>query len=128
MCMCIFSRDLIKVLKWYVDRIVDAEHQDHIQQVLKVRHLVSGTHSTTKADRVVLSNCTFLYAAVFLDTLSSNTHIHHYTINTDASSNTNKQACYLSQPSLLIYLPISSEYVAPPFIIPLLCLLRSMQF
>ncbi|XP_029317524.1 dedicator of cytokinesis protein 4b isoform X5 [Cottoperca gobio] len=28
-------RDLIKVLKWYVDRIVDAEHQDHIQQVLK---------------------------------------------------------------------------------------------
>uniref|UniRef100_A0A8D3BDU7 Dedicator of cytokinesis protein 4 n=1 Tax=Scophthalmus maximus TaxID=52904 RepID=A0A8D3BDU7_SCOMX len=30
-------RDLIKVLKWYVDRIVDAEHQDHIQQVLKVK-------------------------------------------------------------------------------------------
>ncbi|XP_054910667.1 dedicator of cytokinesis protein 4b isoform X1 [Poeciliopsis prolifica] len=28
-------RDLIKVLKWYVDRIVEAEHQDHIQQVLK---------------------------------------------------------------------------------------------
>ncbi|KAJ3611987.1 hypothetical protein NHX12_020266, partial [Muraenolepis orangiensis] len=25
-------RDLIKVLKWYVDRIVEAEHQDHIQQ------------------------------------------------------------------------------------------------
>lgn len=37
-CVCVSSRDLIKVLKWYVDRIVDAEHQDHIQQVLKVRH------------------------------------------------------------------------------------------
>ena len=37
MCVCVCSRDLIKVLKWYVDRIVDAEHQDHIQQVLKVR-------------------------------------------------------------------------------------------
>lgn len=34
---CVFSRDLIKVFKWYVDRVVDAEHQDHIQQVLKVR-------------------------------------------------------------------------------------------
>ncbi|MGH0122521.1 UNVERIFIED_CONTAM: hypothetical protein FKN15_049335 [Acipenser sinensis] len=28
-------RDLIKVLKWYVDRIVEAEHQERIQQVLK---------------------------------------------------------------------------------------------
>lgn len=37
--VCLFSRDLIKVFKWYVDRIVDAEHQDHIQQVLKVRPL-----------------------------------------------------------------------------------------
>lgn len=37
--LCFFSRDLIKVFKWYVDRIVDAEHQDHIQQVLKVRPL-----------------------------------------------------------------------------------------
>lgn len=38
LCVCVrvFPRDLIKVLKWYVDRIVDAEHQDHIQQVLKV--------------------------------------------------------------------------------------------
>uniref|UniRef100_A0A3B5M6F2 Dedicator of cytokinesis 4b n=1 Tax=Xiphophorus couchianus TaxID=32473 RepID=A0A3B5M6F2_9TELE len=34
-CFSVFSRDLIKVLKWYVDRIVEAEHQDHIQQVLK---------------------------------------------------------------------------------------------
>ncbi|CAM4734738.1 unnamed protein product [Leuciscus chuanchicus] len=28
-------RDLIRVLKWYVDRIIDAEHQEQIQQVLK---------------------------------------------------------------------------------------------
>ncbi|XP_060885434.1 dedicator of cytokinesis protein 4b isoform X6 [Labrus mixtus] len=33
-------RDLIKVLKWYVDRIVDAEHQDHIQQVLKATEYI----------------------------------------------------------------------------------------
>uniref|UniRef100_A0A8C3ARY0 Dedicator of cytokinesis 4b n=1 Tax=Cyclopterus lumpus TaxID=8103 RepID=A0A8C3ARY0_CYCLU len=33
-------RDLIKVLKWYVDRIVDAEHQDHIQQVLKASEYI----------------------------------------------------------------------------------------
>lgn len=35
-CVC---RDLIRVLKWYVDRIIDAEHQEQIQQVLKVRML-----------------------------------------------------------------------------------------
>uniref|UniRef100_A0A672P4N1 Dedicator of cytokinesis 4 n=1 Tax=Sinocyclocheilus grahami TaxID=75366 RepID=A0A672P4N1_SINGR len=28
-------RDLVRVLKWYVDRIIDAEHQEQIQQVLK---------------------------------------------------------------------------------------------
>ncbi|XP_016889524.1 dedicator of cytokinesis protein 4b [Cynoglossus semilaevis] len=33
-------RDLIKVLKWYVDRIVDADHQDHIQQVLKASEYI----------------------------------------------------------------------------------------
>uniref|UniRef100_A0A8C7U1F1 Dedicator of cytokinesis 4b n=1 Tax=Oncorhynchus mykiss TaxID=8022 RepID=A0A8C7U1F1_ONCMY len=33
-------RDLIKVLKWYVDRIVDAEHQDHIQQVLNATEYI----------------------------------------------------------------------------------------
>uniref|UniRef100_A0A8C6LYX5 Dedicator of cytokinesis 4b n=1 Tax=Nothobranchius furzeri TaxID=105023 RepID=A0A8C6LYX5_NOTFU len=33
-------RDLIKVLKWYMDRIVDAEHQDHIQQVLKASEYI----------------------------------------------------------------------------------------
>ncbi|KAM6986822.1 dedicator of cytokinesis protein 4b isoform 3-T3 [Aplochiton taeniatus] len=33
-------RDLIKVLKWYVDRIIDAEHQDHIQQVLKASEYI----------------------------------------------------------------------------------------
>lgn len=33
---CLIFRDLIKVLKWYVDRIIEAEHQDHIQRVLKV--------------------------------------------------------------------------------------------
>lgn len=37
MLFCVSSRDLIKVFKWYVDRVVDADHQDHIQQVLKVR-------------------------------------------------------------------------------------------
>ncbi|KAM7378128.1 hypothetical protein PAMA_013158 [Pampus argenteus] len=39
-CVCVFPRDLIKVLKWYVDRIVDAEHQDHIQQVLKASEYI----------------------------------------------------------------------------------------
>ncbi|XP_077565455.1 dedicator of cytokinesis protein 4b isoform X3 [Stigmatopora nigra] len=33
-------RDLIKVLKWYVDRIVDADHQEHIQQVLKASEYI----------------------------------------------------------------------------------------
>ncbi|XP_041933790.1 LOW QUALITY PROTEIN: dedicator of cytokinesis protein 4b [Alosa sapidissima] len=33
-------RDLIKVLKWYVDRIIDAEHQDHFQQVLKATEYI----------------------------------------------------------------------------------------
>uniref|UniRef100_A0A4W5P4H1 Dedicator of cytokinesis protein 4 n=1 Tax=Hucho hucho TaxID=62062 RepID=A0A4W5P4H1_9TELE len=33
-------RDLIKVLKWYVDRVIDAEHQDHIQQVLKATEYI----------------------------------------------------------------------------------------
>uniref|UniRef100_H3CJ97 Dedicator of cytokinesis 4b n=1 Tax=Tetraodon nigroviridis TaxID=99883 RepID=H3CJ97_TETNG len=33
-------RDLIKVFKWYVDRVVDAEHQDHIQQVLKASEYI----------------------------------------------------------------------------------------
>ncbi|MGH0125600.1 UNVERIFIED_CONTAM: hypothetical protein FKN15_010366 [Acipenser sinensis] len=33
-------RDLIKVLKWYVDRIVEAEHQERIQQVLKATEYI----------------------------------------------------------------------------------------
>ncbi|XP_030633164.1 dedicator of cytokinesis protein 4b [Chanos chanos] len=33
-------RDLIKVLKWYMDRIIEAEHQDHIQQVLKATEYI----------------------------------------------------------------------------------------
>ncbi|XP_048841108.1 dedicator of cytokinesis protein 4-like isoform X1 [Brienomyrus brachyistius] len=33
-------RDLIKVLKWYVDRIIDAERQQHIQQVLKATEYI----------------------------------------------------------------------------------------
>ncbi|MEQ2167996.1 hypothetical protein GOODEAATRI_009784, partial [Goodea atripinnis] len=33
-------RDLMKVLKWYMDRIVEAEHQDHIQQVLKASEYI----------------------------------------------------------------------------------------
>jgi len=36
---CVSARDLIKVLKWYVDRIIEADRQEHIQQVLKVRAL-----------------------------------------------------------------------------------------
>ncbi|XP_051548856.1 dedicator of cytokinesis protein 4-like isoform X2 [Myxocyprinus asiaticus] len=40
-------RDLIRVLKWYVDRIIDAEHQEQIQQVLKAseylfKHIVQS--------------------------------------------------------------------------------------
>ncbi|XP_062872121.1 dedicator of cytokinesis protein 4-like [Trichomycterus rosablanca] len=33
-------RDLIKVLKWYVDRIIEAEHQEHIQRVLKATEYI----------------------------------------------------------------------------------------
>ncbi|XP_028810006.1 dedicator of cytokinesis protein 4b isoform X3 [Denticeps clupeoides] len=33
-------RDLIKVLKWYVDRIIEAEHQEHIRQVLKATEYI----------------------------------------------------------------------------------------
>uniref|UniRef100_A0A8B9LRX6 Dedicator of cytokinesis protein 4 n=1 Tax=Astyanax mexicanus TaxID=7994 RepID=A0A8B9LRX6_ASTMX len=33
-------RDLIKVMKWYVDRIIEAEHQEHIQQVLKATEYI----------------------------------------------------------------------------------------
>uniref|UniRef100_A0A4W4EBP2 Dedicator of cytokinesis 4b n=1 Tax=Electrophorus electricus TaxID=8005 RepID=A0A4W4EBP2_ELEEL len=33
-------RDLIKVLKWYMDRIIEAEHQEHIQQVLKATEYI----------------------------------------------------------------------------------------
>nr|XP_014346036.1 PREDICTED: dedicator of cytokinesis protein 4 [Latimeria chalumnae] len=33
-------RDLIKVLKWYVDRIIDAERQEHIQEVLKAQEYI----------------------------------------------------------------------------------------
>ncbi|XP_030071824.1 LOW QUALITY PROTEIN: dedicator of cytokinesis protein 4 [Microcaecilia unicolor] len=33
-------RDLIKVLKWYVDRIIEAERQEHIQEVLKAQEYI----------------------------------------------------------------------------------------
>ncbi|KAE8615848.1 hypothetical protein XENTR_v10008638 [Xenopus tropicalis] len=33
-------RDLIKVLKWYVDRIIEAERQEHIQDVLKAQEYI----------------------------------------------------------------------------------------
>ncbi|KAG8439778.1 hypothetical protein GDO86_005808 [Hymenochirus boettgeri] len=33
-------RELIKVLKWYVDRIIEAERQEHIQEVLKAQEYV----------------------------------------------------------------------------------------
>ncbi|KAA0720700.1 Dedicator of cytokinesis protein 4 [Triplophysa tibetana] len=33
-------RDLIKVLKWYVDRIIDADRQEHIRQVLKATEYI----------------------------------------------------------------------------------------
>uniref|UniRef100_A0A8C1Z7H7 Dedicator of cytokinesis 4b n=1 Tax=Cyprinus carpio TaxID=7962 RepID=A0A8C1Z7H7_CYPCA len=33
-------RDLIKVLKWYVDRIIEADRQEHIQQVLKATEYI----------------------------------------------------------------------------------------
>ncbi|XP_036883291.2 dedicator of cytokinesis protein 4 isoform X2 [Manis javanica] len=33
-------RDLIKVLKWYVDRITEAERQEHIQEVLKAQEYI----------------------------------------------------------------------------------------
>lgn len=54
--LCVFSRDLIKVLKWYVDRIVEAEHQEHIQQVLKVRpvHKINTCRNANKQISFVL--------------------------------------------------------------------------
>ncbi|KAJ8350980.1 hypothetical protein AAFF_G00169160 [Aldrovandia affinis] len=36
----------IKVLKWHVDRIADAEHQDHIQQVLRQQSTSLNTSSS----------------------------------------------------------------------------------
>ncbi|OCT87399.1 hypothetical protein XELAEV_180210954mg, partial [Xenopus laevis] len=33
-------RDLIKVLKWYVDRIIEAERHEHIQDVLKAQEYI----------------------------------------------------------------------------------------
>ncbi|RXN25694.1 dedicator of cytokinesis 4-like protein [Labeo rohita] len=33
-------RELIKVLKWYVDRIIEADRQEHIQQVLKATEYI----------------------------------------------------------------------------------------
>ncbi|ELK12672.1 Dedicator of cytokinesis protein 4 [Pteropus alecto] len=33
-------RDLIKVLKWYVDRITEVERQEHIQEVLKAQEYI----------------------------------------------------------------------------------------
>lgn len=33
--MC-YSRDLIKVLKWHIDRVTEVELHEHIQEVLKV--------------------------------------------------------------------------------------------
>lgn len=50
LCVCVSGRDLIKVLKWYVDRIIEADRQEHIQQVLKVRrftlHVFSHSHKS----------------------------------------------------------------------------------
>lgn len=45
LCFCVSGRDLIKVLKWYVDRIIEADRQEHIQQVLKVRALANEKHT-----------------------------------------------------------------------------------
>uniref|UniRef100_A0A2K6MDF8 Dedicator of cytokinesis protein 4 n=1 Tax=Rhinopithecus bieti TaxID=61621 RepID=A0A2K6MDF8_RHIBE len=36
----LYFRDLIKVLKWYVDRITEAERQEHIQEVLKAQEYI----------------------------------------------------------------------------------------
>lgn len=38
----LYSRDLIKVLKWHVDRITEVERQAHNQEVLKVTQFVRG--------------------------------------------------------------------------------------
>ena len=120
-CVCVFPRDLIKVLKWYVDRIVDAEHQDHIQQVLKVRRLES-----LKQTEIFLSR-TLLHAAVSADAESSGAHtLHsqHRCIQKHKQTN----LTLLSAPPRLIYPHTSSECVTTPFIIPFLCLLRRLQF
>lgn len=47
-------------MKWYVDRIIEAEHQDHIQRVLKVEacaiSLSSFLNAVTFKDRVSFFN------------------------------------------------------------------------
>lgn len=37
--MC-YYRDLIKVLKWHIDRVTEVELHDHIQEVLKVINII----------------------------------------------------------------------------------------
>lgn len=42
-------RDLIKVLKWYVDRVTEAERQEHIQEVLKVTPIPRSVRAAAAA-------------------------------------------------------------------------------
>jgi len=39
-----YSRDLIKVLKWHIDRVTEVELHEHIQEVLKVRGILEGDY------------------------------------------------------------------------------------
>uniref|UniRef100_A0A8C9G3X7 Dedicator of cytokinesis 4 n=1 Tax=Pavo cristatus TaxID=9049 RepID=A0A8C9G3X7_PAVCR len=39
-----YSRDLIKVLKWHIDRVTEVELHEHIQEVLKVRKIFEGNY------------------------------------------------------------------------------------
>ena len=54
-CVC---RELIRCLKWYMDRSAEVVRQDHIQEAMRVRTMTEiKTHTHTHTD-------VFLYAAV----------------------------------------------------------------
>lgn len=108
--LCVRFRDLIKVLKWYVDRIIDAEHQDHIQQVLKVRRLWSHFLFSSRV-------CAHTRLSLHTDTPSPPfTHINYYPIHAEIQTNSS-----LSPPPLLIHVPVCSRCIRPLFLLYSVC-------
>ncbi len=108
-CVC---RDLIRVLKWYVDRIIDAEHQEQIQQVLKVRRLTYYTSFW-----MYVTVCMQIYEETYAPNLSLSAH--HVGVNphpllifwasSPAAMNTLDTSVLLLQPlspTEVLFLPI----------------------